>query len=320
MIAEPVTAEGDMMLIRHATPAEMASPVEFTVDDPVGSVDAGRFREDAAAGRIRPEWTWLADDGSRIVARALWWGRSDSERPLALDCLHVLPEVPGRVALAAELLSRGHAEFGATPEFNLMLRPGWRDDPAVTAAVAWRADAARAAGLTDPIERLRYEWTPAAGVPAPPGRLVFRPGEDEEFLAVFRRVAVGSLDVSTQRDLAAMDADRQARGDLAFYRSCPGERSWWLLAETADGELAGFAIPSATPYHRNVGYLGVVPELRGRGYVDDLLGEITRIHAADGADRITATTDVPNTPMAAAFDRANYQVTQVRMIFQPASG
>lgn len=315
-----VTAEGDIVLIRHATPAEMEEPMEFTVDDPVGSVDGERFREETAAGRMRPEWTWFAGDGSRIVARALWWGRADSERPLVLDCLHVLPDVPDRAGLAAGLLAHGHAKFGAVPDFNLMLPTGWRDDPAVAAAVAWRADAAGAAGLTDVVERLRYEWTPAAGVPGPSGRLVFRPGTDEEFLAVFRRVAVGSLDVATQRGLAAIGADRQARGDLEFYRSCPGERSWWRLAETTDGELAGFAIPSATPYHRNVGYLGVVPELRGRGYADDLLGEITRMHASDGADRITATTDVPNTPMAAAFDRANYEVTEVRMIFRAPSG
>lgn len=309
-----------MMLIRHATAAEMAAPVEFAVDDPVASVDEGKFLQEAAAGRMRPEWTWLADDGSRIVGRALWWGRSDSERPIALDCLHVLPGVPDRAALATELLVRGHAEFGAAPEFSLRLARGWRDDPAAAAAVAWRTAAVTAAGLTDVVERLQYQWTPAAGVPAPSDRLVFRPGQDDDFLAVFRRVAVGSLDFATQQDLAAIGADRQARDDLEFYLSCPGERSWWRLAETAGGELAGFAIPSATPYHRNVGYLGVVPELRGRGYVDDLLGEITRVHAADGADCITATTDVSNTPMSAAFDRANYQVTEIVMVFQAPSG
>ena len=157
-------------------------------------------------------------------------------------------------------------------------------------------------------------------MPAASRRLVFRPAADDEFLAVFRGVAVGSLDVETQRELVTEGAERQAQGDLEFYRSCPGERSWWRLAETTDGRLVGVAIPSATPYHRNVGYLGVVPELRGRGYVDDLLGEITRVHAADGADRITATTDVPNTPMAAAFERARYQVTEVRMVFEAADG
>lgn len=137
---------------------------------------------------------------------ALWWGRSDSEHPLPLDCLHVLPHVSDRVALATEILSRGHAEFqhggrSGVPEYNLMLRTRWRDDPATVAAVEWRADAARAAGLTDEVERLRYEWTPDAGIPAPSTRLRFRPGEDEEFLEVFRLVAVGSLDVATQPDL-----------------------------------------------------------------------------------------------------------------------
>lgn len=308
-----------MALIRQATLTEMEDLARFTVDDPVGCIDRDRFQEETAAGRMRPEWTWIATDGSRIIARALWWGRADSERPIALDCLHVLPERPDRAALAAGLLARAHAEFGAAPEFNLLLRTGWRADPAIAAAVAWRADAARAAGLIHVVERLRYEWTPAAGTPSPAGRLVFRPGEDEEFLTVFRRVAVGSLDAMTQWDLATIGADSQARSDLEFYRSCPGERSWWRLAATMDGEPAGFAIPSATPYHRNVGYLGVVPELRGRGYVDDLLGEITRLHAADGADRITATTDVANRPMAAAFDRANYQVTEVSMVFQAPS-
>ena len=52
----------------------------------------------------------------------------------------------------------------------------------------------------------------------------------------------------------------------------------------------------------------------------ELLAEVTRIHADDGADRITATTDLTNRPMAAAFDRAGYRVTEVRMVLEePAS-
>ncbi len=60
----------------------------------------------------------------------------------------------------------------------------------------------------------------------------------------------------------------------------------------------------------------MVPELRGRGYVDEVLGEITRLHAEDGADLITATTDITNAPMAAAFDRASYRNTEIRLVFQ----
>src|SRR5207248_4609149 len=137
-----------------------------------------------------------------IVARALWWGRSTSEHPLALDCLHVAPSVAGRADLGARLLRAGHrafAEAGATtmPLYNLTLPHAWREDAAVAAALAWRRDAARAAGLTEEVERLRLEWTPPAGVPAASGRLVFEEASDEQFLDVFCRVAEGTLDAET---------------------------------------------------------------------------------------------------------------------------
>lgn len=110
-----------------------------------------------------------------------------------------------------------------------------------------------------------------------------------------------------------MGAERAAREDLEFYLGMPGERSWWRLAHTPDGRLAGLAVPSRTAYGPNVGYLGVLPGLRGRGYVHDLLAEVTRFHAARGAQRVTGTTDTANTPMAAAFARAGYRNTGVRL-------
>jgi RimJ/RimL family protein N-acetyltransferase len=86
------------------------------------------------------------------------------------------------------------------------------------------------------------------------------------------------------------------------------------VAYTPDGQLAGLAIPSATPYGPNVGYLGVLPELRGNGYVDDILAELTRMQAKRGAARITAPTDLGNAPMAAAFGRAGYRNVQARIM------
>ncbi|CAL9310110.1 GNAT family N-acetyltransferase [Streptomyces sp. SudanB25_2051] len=311
------------MRIRAMSGTEIDSVAGFTVEEPVGGITGDRFRREFAERRYRPEWTWIAeDDAGRITARALWWGKPDSEHPIALDCLRVIPSAGDRAALAAALLAAGHAAFeraGAAkrPRYDISLAHGWRDRPDAAAAVAWRSEAARRSGLTGSVERLRYAWTPAAGVPAPATRLVFRPdADDEAFLDAFGRIAVGSLDVATRRELPVLGADRQARDDLEFYLGCPGEREWWRLAYTPEGELAGMAIPSATPYNRNVGYLGVVPAMRGRGYVDEVLGEITRLHAADGARLVTATTDTTNTPMAAAFERAGYRVTEIRLVFE----
>ncbi|WP_406311780.1 GNAT family N-acetyltransferase [Streptosporangium sp. NBC_01639] len=313
------------MLFRPTTEADLDRVVACTVDEPISWIPADRYLAELAERMYRPEWTWIAEDGDRVVARALWWGQSGSEHPVALDCLYVDASVSDQVAVAAGLLTAGLRAFRAQgartpPLYNLTLSNGWRADAAVSAALAWRRQAALAAGLTEEVERLRFEWTPDLGVPASSGRLTFTEASDEAFLQVFRRIAEGSLDAETRRNLAVKGAEATARHEMDFYLGCPGKREWWRIAHTSDGAVAGLAIPSATPYSPNVGYLGVVSELRGRGHVDDLLAEITRIHAGNDAELITATTDMANAPMAAAFARAGYRNTQVRMLFSEPSG
>ncbi|AWZ06219.1 MULTISPECIES: GNAT family N-acetyltransferase [unclassified Streptomyces] len=310
------------MRFRSATadPTDLDRALAYPADGPVPALTPEKIREELAARQMRPEWTWFAeDDNGEILARALWWGRADGELPIALDCLQVRSSAADPAAVAAGLLAAGHEAFGKAPDYNISLPRDWRTAPGGLAdAVAWRQEAAYASGLTREIERLRFEWTPAAGTAAPTGRLVFREGTDEEFLDAFTRLASGSLDLHTQSELRTIDAAELARDDIEFYTDCPGERSWWRLAHLPDGTLAGMAIPSATPYHRNVGYLGVVPEQRGRGLIDEILAEITRFHAAEGAERITATTDTVNAPMAAAFTRAGYEITEIRLVLEPS--
>ncbi|MEJ8639729.1 GNAT family N-acetyltransferase [Streptomyces sp. MS2.AVA.5] len=59
-------------------------------------------------------------------------------------------------------------------------------------------------------------------------------------------------------------------------------------------------------YHPIIAYIGVLPAHRGNGYIDEILAEGTRILAAEGVDRIRASTDLGDVPMAKAFDRAGY--------------
>jgi RimJ/RimL family protein N-acetyltransferase len=314
--ADPADRRDNGVTIRPTTAADLDCVLAWTVEAPVSWVDPDMYRAEAAERRHRPEWTWIAeDDAGRVVARAVWWGRTDSERPAALDCVSVAESVEDPVAVVAGVLDAAHAVFGTLPLYQIKLANGWADDPRAAAAVGWRREAAHAAGLTHEVQRLQYEWHPADGMPASSGRLVFRPEPDDAvMLEVFRRVAEGSLDVETRRSVAAVGATATARKELAFYLDAPGDRDWWRLASTPDGQLAGLAIPSATPYGPNVGYLGVLPELRGNGYADDILAEVTRVHAGRGAARITATTDLGNTPMAAAFGRAGYRNVQARII------
>jgi RimJ/RimL family protein N-acetyltransferase len=70
-------------------------------------------------------------------------------------------------------------------------------------------------------------------------------------------------------------------------------------------------MPAEPPGFLTLFYVGVVPEMRGRGYVDDLLaaGTATLLDArAEGGTEkpLRADTDVANAPMAAAFGRAGW--------------
>lgn len=308
------------MRLRSITGADLGRVLACTTSDPVGVIDPGLLRERFTDGQYRPALTWIAESGDHILGRAVWWLPPGAAHPGALDCLLVDDSVPDRAGLAGRLLAAAHEEFrdrgmAVMPAYHVFLPTGWRDRPDVAAALSWRQQAAQRAGLTRELERLRYGWTPAAGLPLRSGRLVFRPEPDDDtFLAAFLRVAEGTLDATTAEGSAAVGPQRQARDAMRYYLSMPGPRDWWRLAYTPDGRLAGLAIPSRNPDGPVVGYLGVVPELRGHGYVDDVLAEITHLLAAAGAEQIMADTDLGNRPMAAAFERAGYRNFAVRMV------
>ncbi|MEV4178449.1 GNAT family N-acetyltransferase [Nonomuraea sp. NPDC049709] len=306
------------MRFRPAVEGDLDRLLGCVVDESISWSHPDRLLSYLESGNYRFDHIWLAEDeeSGEILARAVWWSFPDSTGPLALDCLHVHPSAGDRVSVAAELLRRAHAGYGQAPAYHVFVPNGWRDDPRAGAAVAWRWAAAGRAGLTEELERLRYAWTEGdAPVPEPSERLVFRGDDDDEaFVSAFRRVAEGTLDFHTRQALATMDPVAQAREDVRDYRSMPGERAWWRLAYDKGGALVGVALPSANNGGPVVGYLGVVPEQRGHGYVDDLLAEITRFHAGRGVRRIVADTDAGNVPMARAFERAGYRNFAVRLV------
>jgi ribosomal protein S18 acetylase RimI-like enzyme len=311
------------VLFRPAVESDLDRLLGVVVDESISWSHPERLLSFLENGNYRYDRIWLAvaEDTGDILARAVWWGFPGGDKPLALDCLYVHPSAEDRVGLAAELLRHAHAAFGERPAYHVFVSNGWRDDPRASAAIAWRWEAAGRAGLTDELERLRYEWTAEQPLPAPRDRLVFRGDDDDEaFVAAFRRVSEGTLDHYTRQALVTKDPQALAREDVADYKAMPGDRSWWRLAYTRDGSLAGVALPSANNGGPVVGYLGVVPEHRGHGYVDDLLAEITRFHAERGVQRVTADTDTGNVPMARAFERAGYRNFAIRLVLSAEPG
>jgi len=312
------------MIYRPIGRSEVERLRPLVVPDPASPLTATQFQVRFENGEYRPEWAWIAEEepGEPPVAAAIWWGTARDVRPSALDGLFAVgpagsgttPAAEARARIAAGLLAAGHEAFAGAglqhpPASHMFLPPDWHDRPDVTNAARWRIDAAQRAGLTAMLERHRYEWTLAAGRPRAPGQLIFRQEPDDEiFVDLFSRALTGTLDATSRKAAETSGPHVQARQDVLFYREhMNGQRSWWRVAETRAGEVAGFGIPSQNTALPVVGYLGVLPEHRGQGYVDEILAEITRILVDDAsATRIHADTDLANRPMAAAFERAGY--------------
>ncbi|WP_430499395.1 GNAT family N-acetyltransferase [Micromonospora trifolii] len=269
--------------------------------------------DDLADKRRRPEWMWMALDGDRLLARVAWWGRSGDSNPLLLDILDVddTAEDLTEVAQALyETAARQVLPTGTTPpEYGRFIPADWREDPDAHRAVRLRMGVLENTGAHLTVERLRLEWSPAAGVPTPDRRLAFRPvGDTDELIALMTRTLDGTLDAHSRGDLAQMSPHEAAvkhyEQEFATYSS---PREWWRIGTLGEGGApVGFIVPARNAYHPVIAYLGVVPEHRGQGYVDGLLAEGTRILAEENVPRIRAATDLGNAPMANAFARAGY--------------
>jgi GNAT superfamily N-acetyltransferase len=303
--------------IRTAVEADLDAILALLADQSINTASPQRFTDQLASRHYRYDHTWVAEsaDGA-IEAVAVWWTFPEGPTPLALDGLFAAPSVTDPVAVWTELVRAGLAETAeGEGDYHIFLPAGWREDPEIQAALEPRVAAARAAGLTSTLERLRFEWLASTPVPARSERLTFRAEPDDEaFVSVFMRVAEGTLDATTRDEIERLGLDGYARADLELYQRMPGERSWWKLAYDASGDLVGFAIPSANNGGPVVGFLGVVPEHRGHGYAADLLAEITADLADLGAERISADTDLGNVPMANTFRRLGYRNFAVRLV------
>ncbi|MFJ4677700.1 GNAT family N-acetyltransferase [Kitasatospora sp. NPDC088783] len=331
------------MIFRPIVPQELNAVLAQIRPDPSTSLSAEMVRARLASGEYRPGWIWVAEPGPgrAPLAVAIWWGaptdvhpsnldalfaRSDPARP-SIDPRRRTPRVPSppvdpRSAVAAALLTAAHQVFAAdglvpAPDYHLFLPPDWRDHPEVAASVAWRRHAAEAAGLRLAAERLRFERETDHPVPSLSGRLFFTSEPDDEvFVDLFRRVLPNSLDAMCTREALLIGSEAHARNEVAFYRwEMYGKRSWWRIARTSTGQVAGFAIPSHNSVVPVVGYLGVLPEFRGRGFAAEIIAEITRILAAENqAEVVRAETSLSNHPVVAALELVGYRNRNRRLV------
>ncbi len=264
--------------------------------EPARSQLAAAFDE----GRTRPEWCFAEGQ-----ARLAYWAPFPDSEPMIVWQFDPGPDP----VAAADLLRRSLQAMGLVKIIcDIPLKPGLT--PVVDRAV--EHEALTRAGFAMEVERLSLEWVAGTDMPPDPGRLTYRPARRmprAEVLDLLVRISEGSLDHDTRVEVATSGAEREARwmyDDLMSRRAKPD----WFVIGYADDSPVGLVAPD----DHSIAYIGVVPEHRGRGYVDDLLARGTTTLAEAGLQRIVAATDVANTPTANAFLRAGY--SEVGRVFR----
>jgi len=269
-----------------------------------------------AAGSMRPEWCFVAheEEEDRPLGRVAFWTLPGMEEPLAL----VLLDVPWDgdymgvgTCLLGDVLNEARY-LGAKEIEHVLDTPPMQ--PQFQHHSEKRVELLESVGFAFRRETGRFEWR--GGEPnTEPGRLSFRTLEevgDEAFVDAMKRVSEGTLDREIREEREKLGPQEAAREFFEDARRVKHDPSWWRLAYSRpEGELVGLVMPAEPPAFLTIFYVGVVPEMRGRGYVNDLLagGTATLLAArAKGGNEkpLRADTDVANAPMAAAFERAGW--------------
>lgn len=270
-------------------------------------------------GSMRPEWCYLAEQSGIPIARFAFWALPKVGTPEAIVLLDIAPDVADRAVVAKALLVRAIADALATTTSELghvidepAQTPQWQAGPEERAA--WLG----AAGFR--VVRATSRWSFDGPPPATRDRLRYSPIEEvgeDVFLDALERVSVDTLDARVRADRERLGPAAEARESLEDLRSMESQPGWWELAFDWAGDLVGLVMPARAPSMTTIGNIGVVPEQRGRGYVDDLLARGTATLRQAVLDlEIRADTDIANVPMAAAFARAGYREFASRREFE----
>ena len=268
-----------------------------------------------AAGSMRPEWCFVIQEGEDPpVGRVAFWTLPGTEKPFALVLLEVLwdgDHLGVGTRLLGDVLDEARG-LGADEIEHVLDAPPM--GPQFQHHPGKRVEMLEGAGFAFRRETDRFHWR-GGEPPSVPGRLslpTLEEAGEASFVDAMMRVSEGTLDREIREERERLGPRGAAREFFEHARRVGHDPAWWRLAyDGPDGDLAGLVMPAEPPGFLTIFYVGVVPEMRGRGYVDDLLaaGTVTLLDArAQGNTEkpLRADTDVSNVPMAAAFRRAGW--------------
>ncbi|MBP2581150.1 RimJ/RimL family protein N-acetyltransferase [Streptomyces sp. PvR006] len=313
-----------MTSVRPARPNELPALVEHPGDPERNAATRAYLAQLLDSGCTRPEWCLVAEDGDgRLTGSVVLWTVPGHEVPLALVLFEAPEDAPETAAALLDAAAVRARELGATELEHVVDSPA--QAPQFQRNPEHRGELLRASGYAVLRDGRRFGLRlPAAtgaggagpepsgvpdGLPADDPRLTFRSLAElgpEPFVAVLAELLADTADARLAADVRQHGARRAA--ELLFEETAElkHEPAWWELGYDADGSVAVISLPAENPSVPVIGFVGVAPAHRGKGYATSVVVRGTRVLAGAGATEIRGDCDAANVAMAKAFERAGY--------------
>lgn len=130
----------------------------------------------------------------------------------------------------------------------------------------------------------------------------------DNFVEAIKKVTVKTLDEEDLENIKEYGEEKAAEKYFNTLKDIEFNPKMWKLAFLND-EFVGLVIPQVFSETTGaINYIGVIPEMRGNGYVFDLLNEgINSLHSK-GIEKIIADIDINNFPLEKALIKNNFKL------------
>ncbi|MEU3747569.1 MULTISPECIES: GNAT family N-acetyltransferase [Streptomyces] len=300
-----------MTFVRPARPDELPALVEHPDDPERNAATRAYLAQLLDSACTRPEWCLVAeDDDGRLTGSVVLWTIPGHEVPLAFVLFEAPEDSPETGAALLDTAAAKARELGATELEHVVDSPA--QAPQYQRNPEHRGELLRTSGYGVVRDGRRFSLrTPGApdGPPADDPRLTFRSLAElgpEPFVAALAELLADTADARLAADVRQHGARRAA--ELLFEETAElkHEPEWWELGYDADGTVAVISLPAENPSVPVIGFVGVTPAHRGKGYATSAVVRGTRVLTAAGATEIRGDCDAANVAMARAFERAGY--------------
>lgn len=151
---------------------------------------------------------------------------------------------------------------------------------------------------------------PAPGAPCALELVCHSPDDSACWIPLIDQTYVKTL------DCPAVDGLRATSDVLAGYRDIGRPRDdWWFIARHEGQDVGCLILADHHPaHHAELVYMGLIPEMRGRGWGVFLAREAQRITAQSAAQQLVLSVDAANAPAICHYQAAGFQLWEQRTI------